>query len=68
MRGVFSRFEHCHSDSEAYLNAVRRYKQEQDSLKLAGPFVVTAIPFAPRGACAFEEFDYMEDPAAVRLL
>jgi hypothetical protein len=62
---MFSLYEHFHCDSESFMNSMNALRRQQVANNLAGDFVVTAIPRAPRGACTFEEFEYMEDPSAV---
>jgi hypothetical protein len=68
MRHIFSLYEHGHSDVDAYINAVWAFKHHQSASNLSGEFIVTAIPYAPKGACAFEELEYMEDPYSVCFL
>jgi hypothetical protein len=66
LRHIFSVYQHGHSDADAVHQAIATLRKHQAALNLAGEFVVTAIPYAPKGACAFEEFEYMEDPYSVR--
>lgn len=67
LRHDFTRYEHASGDQAAtYAEGMRAMRAQRAAANLAGEFVVTAIPSAPYGACAFEEFEYMEDPQAVR--
>ena len=67
LRHTLTCYEHTTGDQDAaYAERMRTLKAQRAAANLAGEFVVTAIPSAPHGACAFEEFEYMEDPQAVR--
>ena len=63
---IFAVYQHQGSDAEGSLQAVRAFQKEQLARNLAGEFVVTAIPYAPKGACCFEEFEYAVEPYDVR--
>ena len=67
LQHIFSVYQHGHSDIEACRNAAAALRRDQAAARVAGEFVVTAIPLAPKGACTFEEFEYMSDPYSVRV-
>lgn len=63
---IFAVYAQQPCDADASLQALRAFRKDQLARHLAGEFVVTAIPFAPKGACCFEEFEYVAEPYDVR--